>query len=196
MHSCEVLPLNYRLKKDADFSGFSKENWIGLLVTALFLAATVLLALPTHPFTLLNSASDTVMSLVYCIALFALLMISVRLQEKLHGIFIYKLCGCPVEYNNSMGIYLTASSGRYYVSKMGWIVCSLLPTLLWCGMLLIFSFVIGDNWFWAPYLLFLVSLSGVGGKLVGTFLLLSVPSSTYVQDNGASMKIYVPTEEA
>ena len=72
MHSCEVLPLNYRLKKDADFSGFSKENWIGLLVTALFLAATVLLALPTHPFTLLNSASDTVMSLVYCIALFAL----------------------------------------------------------------------------------------------------------------------------
>lgn len=196
MNSYEVLPLNYRLKKDVDFAGFSTENWIGVLVSLVLLAATVLLALPSHPFTLLSGAKDSVWALVYCVGLFAILMISVRLQEKLHGYIIYKVCGCPVEYNNSMGIYLCASSGRYYVSKRSWIISSLLPVFLWCAILLVFAFLLDEGWFWAPYLLFLVSLAGVGGKLVGVYLLLGTPRDTYVQDNGASLKIYTGVEEA
>lgn len=194
MNSYEVLPANYRLKKEVDFAGFSKENWIGVLLSAVLLVATVLLALPNHPFTLLSQAQDSIMSLVYCVGLFVILMVSVRVQEKLHGFLIYKFCGCPVEYNNSMGIYLCASSGRYYVSKKNWILSALLPVFFWCAMLLVFAFLVGSNWFWAPYLLFLVSLSGIGGKLVATYFLLSSPADTYVQDNGAAFKIYVPVE--
>lgn len=196
MVTYEALPQNYTLKREVDFAGFSKENWIGCLVSLVLIAACVLLALPTHPFVLLSQAKDSIMSLIYCIALFALLMISVRLQEKLHGYVIYKLCGCPVEYNNSMGIYLCASSGRYYVSKKNWILSSLLPVVFWCAMLLVFSFALGSNWFWAPYLLFLVSLASVGGKVVGTAVLLQYPSDTYVQDDGAVLRVYTTIGEA
>ena len=195
MDTYEALPQNYTLRKEVDFAGFSNENWIGCLVSLVLIAACVLLVLPNHPFTLLNQAKDSIMSLIYCVALIAILMISVRLQEKLHGYIIYKLCNCPAEYNNSMGIYLCANSGRYYISKKNWILSSLLPVVFWCAMLLVFTFALGSNWFWAPYLLFLVSLAGVGGKVVGTVVLSKYPANTYVQDDGAVLRIYTAIGE-
>lgn len=194
MKCCEALPLNYRLRKEADFAGFSKENWVGVGISALFLIIAVLCGLG-RPFTLLTATESSVKRLLYCVVLFALIMLSVRLQEKLHGFLIYKFCGCPVEYNNSMGIYPCASSGHYYVSKKGWILSSLLSVGIWSAVLLTFALVIGEKWFWAVYLLFIISISSCGGKLVGTYFLMGTPADTLVQDNAIRFKVYVPVEE-
>ena len=194
MKSYEALPLNYRLYREADFAGFSRENWIGVGLSALLLVLGVLAGIG-HPFALLTETDSSVRRLLYCAGLFLLLMLSVRLQEKLHGFLIYKFCDCPVEYNNSMGIYPCANSGHYYVAKKGWILSSLLSVGIWCVLMLIFALVIGEKWFWAPYLLFLVSLASIGGKLVGTYFLSKAPRGAIVQDNSMTFKIYVPVEE-
>ena len=194
MKCYEALPLNFRLYKEADFAGFSKENWIGVGISAVLLVAGVLLALG-HPFSLLTETASSLKRLLYCLVLFALIMLSVRVQEKLHGFLIYRICGCPVEYNNSMGIYPCANSGHYFVEKKGWILSSLLPVGIWCVLTLAATFLVTEKWFWAPYLLFLVSIAGVGGKLVGTFMLARSPKGSVVQDNALTFKIYAPVDE-
>ena len=104
-NSCEALPGNYRQTREIDFVNLSRENIIGLLLTLVLLVGPVLLVLPSHPFTLLSSAKNTVFSLIYCLGAFLLMVASMRLQAKLHGFCLYKTCGCPVEYV-SMGFYI------------------------------------------------------------------------------------------
>ena len=59
-NSCEALPGNYRQTREIDFVNLSRENIIGLLLTLVLLVGPVLLVLPSHPFTLLSSAKNTV----------------------------------------------------------------------------------------------------------------------------------------
>ena len=192
----EILPGNYRLVREVDFVGMSRENVIGLLLTLILLVGPVLLALPSHPFTLLSSAKNAVFSLVYCLAAFLLMVASMRLQAKLHGFCIYRFCGCRIEYV-SMGFYIVACSGRNYVvllMSMIEVQSGLIATALLCGLLLAASLAVSENLFWIPFLMFLVSLSGWAGKIVGLVILLRYPADTYLQDNGGSLKIYTAAE--
>ena len=61
-------------------------------------------------------------------------------------------------------------------------------------MLLAAAFVVSEQWFWLPFLMFLVSLSGWAGKFVSTAVLLRQPADSYLQDDGGTIKIYTPTE--
>ena len=97
-NSSEVLPGEYRQTRTIDFVNFSAENIIGLLLTLVLLVGPVLLVLPKHPFNLLFSAKNTLFSLIYCLVAFLLMVASMRLQAKLHGFCLYKVCGCPIEY--------------------------------------------------------------------------------------------------
>ena len=189
----EILPGNYRLVREVDFVGMSRENVIGLLLSLILLVGPVLLALPSHPFTLLSSAKNAVFSLVYCLAAFLLMVASMRLQAKLHGFCIYRFCGCRIEYV-SMGFYIVACSGRNYVRRGAWLLSTALPAVIWCGLLLAASLAVSENLFWIPFLMFLVSLSGWAGKIVGFAILLRYPADTYLQDNGGSLKIYTAAE--
>ena len=129
-NSCEALPGNYRQTREIDFVNLSRENIIGLLLTLVLLVGPVLLVLPSHPFTLLSSAKNTVFSLIYCLGAFLLMVASMRLQAKLHGFCLYKTCGCPVEYV-SMGFYIVACTGRMYVRRNSWLTGTLIPAVVW-----------------------------------------------------------------
>ena len=118
---------------------------------------------------------------------------SMRLQAKLHGFCIYRFCGCRIEYV-SMGFYIVACSGRNYVRRGAWLLSTALPAVIWCGLLLAASLAVSENLFWIPFLMFLVSLSGWAGKIVGFAILLRYPADTYLQDNGGSLKIYTAAE--
>ena len=176
-NSCEALPGNYRQTREIDFVNLSRENIIGLLLTLVLLVGPVLLVLPSHPFTLLSSAKNTVFSLIYC----------------LHGFCLYKTCGCPVEYV-SMGFYIVACTGRMYVRRNSWLTGTLIPAVVWCGLLLAAAFAVSEQWFWIPFLMFLVSLSGWAGKFVAIAVVLGQPAGSYLQDNGGSIKVYTPAE--
>ena len=97
-NSCEALPGNYRLSRTIDFVNMSRENVIGLLLTLVLLVVPVLLVLPSHPFSLMFSAQNAFFSLLYCAGAFLLMVLSMRLQAKLHGFCLFKTCDCPVEY--------------------------------------------------------------------------------------------------
>ena len=170
-NSCEALPGNYRQTREIDFVNLSRENIIGLLLTLVLLIGPVLLVLPSHPFTLLSSAKNTVFSLIYCLGAFLLMVASMRLQAKLHGFCLYKTCGCPVEYV-SMGFYIVACTGRMYVRRNSWLTGTLIPAVVWCGLLLAAAFAVSEQWFWIPFLMFLVSLSGWAGKFVAIAVVL------------------------
>ena len=118
-NSCEALPGNYRLSRTIDFVNMSRENVIGLLLTLVLLVVPVLLVLPSHPFSLMFSAQNAFFSLLYCAGAFLLMVLSMRLQAKLHGFCLFKTCDCPVEYV-SMGFYLVACTGRIYVRRNAW----------------------------------------------------------------------------
>ena len=156
-NSCEALPGNYRQTREIDFVNLSRENIIGLLLTLVLLVGPVLLVLPSHPFTLLSSAKNTVFSLIYCLGAFLLMVASMRLQAKLHGFCLYKTCGCPVEYV-SMGFYIVACTGRMYVRRNSWLTGTLIPAVVWCGLLLAAAFAVSEQWFWIPFLMFLCLL--------------------------------------
>ena len=190
-NSCEALPGNYRQTREIDFVNLSRENIIGLLLTLVLLVGPVLLVLPSHPFTLLSSAKNTVFSLIYCLGAFLLMVASMRLQAKLHGFCLYKTCGCPVEYV-SMGFYIVACTGRMYVRRNSWLTGTLIPAVVWCGLLLAAAFAVSEQWFWIP--MFLVSLSGWAGKFVAIAVVLGQPAGSYLQDNGGSIKVYTPAE--
>lgn len=192
-NSCEALPGNYRLSRTVDFVNLSRENVIGLLLTLVLLVGPVLLALPHHPFTLLASAKNAVFALLYCIGAFLLMVASMRLQAKLHGFCLYKVCGCPIEYV-SMGFYMVACTGRTYVRRNAWLTGTLIPAVVWCGLLLAASLAVSEQWFWIPFLMFLVSLSGWAGKFVGAAVLLGQPADSYLQDDGGTLKIYTLAE--
>ena len=192
-NSCEALPGNYHLSRTVDFVNMSRENVIGLLLTLVLLVVPVLLVLPSHPFSLMFSAQNAFFSLLYCAGAFLLMVLSMRLQAKLHGFCLFKTCDCPVEYV-SMGFYLVACTGRIYVRRNAWLTATLIPAFVWCGMLLAAAFVVSEQWFWLPFLMFLVSLSGWAGKFVGTAVLLRQPADSYLQDDGGTIKIYTPTE--
>lgn len=81
-NSCEALPGNYRQTREIDFVNLSRENIIGLLLTLVLLVGPVLLVLPSHPFTLLSSAKNTVFSLIYCLGAFLLMVASMRLAGQ------------------------------------------------------------------------------------------------------------------
>lgn len=97
-----------------------------------------------------------------------------RLQAKLHGFCLYKTCGCPVEYV-SMGFYIVACTGRMYVRRNSWLTGTLIPAVVWCGLLLAAAFAVSEQWFWIPFLMFLVSLSGWAGKFVAIAVVLGQP---------------------
>ena len=176
-NSCEALPGNYRQTREIDFVNLSRENIIGLLLTLVLLVGPVLLVLPSHPFTLLSSAKNTVFSLIYCLGAFLLMVASMRLQAKLHGFCLYKTCGCPVEYV-SMGFYIVACTGRMYVRRNSWLTGTLIPAVVWCGLLLAAAFAVSEQWFWIPFLMFLVSLSGWAGKFVAIAVVLGQPAGS------------------
>ena len=193
-NSCEALPGSYRLTRTVDFVNLSRENVIGLVLTLVLLVGPVLLVLPGHPFNLLSFAGDnTFFSLLYCVGAFLLMVLSMRLQAKLHGFCLYKVCGCPVEYV-SMGFYMVACTGRVYVRRGAWLTGTLIPAVVWCGLLLAAAFAVSEQWFWIPFLMFLVSLSGWAGKIVGAAVLLGQPADSYLQDDGGTLKIYTPAE--
>ena len=146
-NSCEALPGNYRQTREIDFVNLSRENIIGLLLTLALLVGPVLLVLPSHPFTLLSSAKNTVFSLIYCLGAFLLMVASMRLQAKLHGFCLYKTCGCPVEYV-SMGFYIVACTGRMYVRRNSWLTGTLIPAVVWCGLLLAAAFAVSEQGVW------------------------------------------------
>ena len=181
-NSSEVLPGEYRQTRTIDFVNFSAENVIGLLLTLVLLVGPVLLVLPKHPFNLLFSAKNALFSLIYCLVAFLLMVASMRLQAKLHGFCLYKVCGCPIEYV-SMGFYIVACTGRAYVRRNAW-----------CGLLLAAAFAVSEQWFWVPFLMFLVSLSGWGGKFVGIAIVLTQPADSYLQDDGGTIKVYTNRE--
>ena len=192
-NSCEVLSGEYRLSRTLDYVNMSRENVIGLVLTLVLLVVPVLLVLPSHPFSLMFSANNSVFSLLYCAGAFLLMVVSMRLQAKLHGFCLYKVCGCPVEYV-SMGFYLVACTGRTYVRRNAWLTGTLIPAVVWCGMLLAAAFALSEQWFWIPFLMFLVSLSGWAGKFVAIAVVLGQPAGSYLQDNGGSIKVYTPAE--
>ena len=192
-NSSEVLPGEYRQTRTIDFVNFSAENIIGLLLTLVLLVGPVLLVLPKHPFNLLFSAKNTLFSLIYCLVAFLLMVASMRLQAKLHGFCLYKVCGCPIEYV-SMGFYIVACTGRAYVRRNAWLTATIMPAVVWCGLLLAAAFAVSEQWFWVPFLLFLVSLSGWGGKFVGIAIVLTQPADSYLQDDGGTIKVYTNRE--
>ena len=140
-NSSEVLPGEYRQTRTIDFVNFSAENVIGLLLTLVLLVGPVLLVLPKHPFNLLFSAKNTLFSLIYCLVAFLLMVASMRLQAKLHGFCLYKVCGCPIEYV-SMGFYIVACTGRAYVRRNAWLTATIMPAVVWCGLLLAAAFAV------------------------------------------------------
>ena len=60
--------------------------------------------------------------------------------------------------------------------------------------LLAAAFAVSEQWFWIPFLMFLVSLSGWAGKFVAIAVVLGQPAGSYLQDNGGSIKVYTPAE--
>lgn len=192
--SCEALPANYRMEKAYDFAGFSRENLIGLLLSGVLLVGSVLLALPRHPFLVLEGVENPVMRLVFLAGLFAVLAVSMRLLGKLTGYLTFRLCESPIEYV-SMGIYILVSTGTRYVRRSSWIASALLPTLFWCAVLLCFCTALSERWFWVPFLMFVVAISSIGGKLVGIFLMLRYPKDTYVQDDAQTLRVYTCSGE-
>ena len=62
------------------------------------------------------------------------------------------------------------------------------------GMRQAAAFAVSEQWFWIPFLMFLVSLSGWAGKFVASAVVLGQPAGSYLQDNGGSIKVYTPAE--
>ncbi len=110
------------------------------------------------------------------------------LHEAIHGIFMKLFSDVKVNYGFT-GMYAFAGSSAYF-TKMPYIVIALSPIVIFGVLFAVLCFIVPPTWFWVPYFLQIMNVSGAAGDLYVTYKFTKLPSDILVNDTGVCMTVY------
>ena len=116
------------------------------------------------------------------------------LHEAVHGIFM-RLWGCGIKPTFGFGGVYAWAGSRAYFNRRCYLIIGLAPVVIWGVVLLIVGFLVPHAWFWVIYFIQIVNVSGAAGDFYVTARLMKAPDTLLVQDDGVSMRLYLPENE-
>lgn len=194
------VPEGHKLGRTIDLEQNKKQmllvNGLAILV-ACALIIPMLFLVPIQVLFKLDSLGTD--GLLLYILRFTVLVIGsilyVCLHEITHGI-VMKIFGAKRVKFGFTFVYAYAGSKDEYFKKWPYIIIALAPvTIFFVIFALICPFIYTTPWFWVVYFWQIQNLSGAVGDVFVTLLLLNKPKNSYIQDSGASMKVFVPRGE-
>jgi hypothetical protein len=183
------LPSDYQLLREIDLQKDQKSmllvNGLSLLIGAVLAVLGWALQRPQIPAEFPKLLGMAFGVLCGCAAYLVL-------HEWVHGIFIKRYCGQKAEYKFT-GMYACAGKKDAYFFKKQYIIIALAPVILWGIVLLGLNMITWQKGvFWPVYLIQLMNLSGAAGDFYVVAALSHLPAETLCNDDGASMRFYIP----
>lgn len=193
MKSVQTLPEGYSEIYKLDLQ---KDKKAALLVNAVALVISLILAVPMHfvvPIsTLFDMTGGLGRYLVRFGALILLYVLYIVLHEAVHGVAM-KICGTKKIKYGFTGLYAFAGSDDYY-GKKPYIFIALAPVILWGIVLAAITPFVPRDWFWVIYLIQILNLSGAAGDLFVTIRFSRFPKDILVKDYGVGMHVFSKTK--
>ncbi len=189
MKSVQTLPEGYSEIYNVNLQ---KDKKAALLVNAVALVISVILAVPMHfvvPISTLFDMTDGLgRYLIRFGALILFYVLYIILHEAVHGVAM-KICGTKKIKYGFTGLYAFAGSDDYY-GKKPYIFIALAPVILWGIVLAVINPFVPRDWFWVIYLIQILNLSGAAGDLFVTIRFSRFPKDILVKDYGVGMHVF------
>lgn len=193
MKSVQTLPEGYSEIYNVNLQ---KDKKAALLVNAVALVISLILAVPMHfvvPISTLFDMTDGLgRYLIRFGALILFYVLYIILHEAVHGVAM-KICGTKKIKYGFTGLYAFAGSDDYY-GKKPYIFIALAPVILWGIVLAVINPFVPRDWFWVIYLIQILNLSGAAGDLFVTIRFSRFPKDILVKDYGVGMHVFSKTK--
>ena len=189
----ETLPEGYIEAEKIDLVRNKKQmllvNALAIVLALGMLGFGMLIAPEGHAafFDLKNHASAAVFKgLALCLGSIVYLIG----HEAVHGVFMWHYSHRKPHFGLSFA-YAYAGSDAYF-AKGAYLVIALAPVTLWTLLLVLIQLLLPPDWFWVVWLIQISNISGAAGDLFVSLHLRKAPSTVLVQDDGTSMKVFLP----
>lgn len=188
------LPREYREAAQINLQSNKKElilvNGMAILIAAV-MAVIGLLSVPVTSFFDFESPKPTILRVcAILVGMFAY----IALHEVVHLIFMRAFCREVKPTFGFTGIYAYAAS-RAYFNRRDYLVVGLAPVVIWGIVLAVLNVLVPQPWFWVIYFIQIINVSGAAGDLYVAVRMLRMPKTLLVQDDGVSMRIYLPKKQ-
>ena len=188
------LPREYREAAQINLQSNKKElllvNGAAILI-AVVMAVIAVLFVPVSSFFDIPSPKPTILRIgVMLLGMLAYIV----LHEAVHLIFMRAFCREVKPTFGFTGVYAYAAS-RAYFNRRDYLTIGLSPVVIWGIVLIVLNILVPRPWFWVVYFVQIINVSGAAGDLYVTVRMLRMPNTLLVQDDGASMRIYLPKKK-
>ncbi|MBQ9784055.1 MAG: DUF3267 domain-containing protein [Clostridia bacterium] len=194
MRSTKDLPREYRETAQINLQSNKKELLLvngGAILIAIVMTAIALIFVPVNSFFDLETPMPTVLRIG---AMLVGMIVYLVLHEAVHCIFMRAFCREVKPTFGFTGIYAYAAS-RAYFCRRDYLTVALSPVVIWGIVLIVLNVLVPRPWFWVVYFVQIINVSGAAGDLYVTARMLRMPSTLLVQDDGVSMRIYLPKKK-
>ena len=188
------LPREYREAAQINLQSNKKELLLvngGAILIAVVMAVIGLLCVPITTFFDIDSPKPAILRI--CVMLLGMLAYIV-LHEVVHLVFMRAFCREVKPTFGFTGIYAYAAS-RAYFNRRDYLIVGLSPVVFWGIVLIVLNILVPRPWFWVIYFIQTINVSGAAGDLYVAVRMLRMPNTLLVQDDGVSMRVYLPKKK-
>lgn len=182
-----TLPEGYGVIHTVDLKNNKKQFWTVNLLSAAMAVILIWPAMYFVPFHTLFEGEPLEM-LARMAVLAVSLVAYVALHELVHGIFMKGFSGVKPHYGISW-TYAYAGSKAFF-NRRHYVIIALAPVVIWGVVLAVVTPLVSPAWFWVPYFIQIMNLSGAAGDLYVTARMSRMPADILVQDSGVAMTVY------
>ena len=189
----DALPEGYHRTETIDLLHNRKQLLLvnGLaIVLAVLLIGLGILVQPEGAAEALHIAADPLAFALKCLVAALASVGYIIGHEAVHGAFMWHYSHCKPHFGLSFA-YAYAGSDAYF-AKGAYLVIALAPVTLWTLLLVLIQLLLPPDWFWVVWLIQISNISGAAGDLFVSQHLRKAPSTVLVQDDGTSMKVFLP----
>ena len=193
----ERLPGSYELYERIDLTAEAAKPMaiFGIFLTAAMIFWGIFSA--KHPFS--EAFQMEVPRVLFAvIGMIVGMVVYIFIHEGVHGFFIKMFSGKPPFYGKELKKGMFYAGSNCFFGKLAYIVIALAPLIVWgiviARMLSELSARSPQFW-WYLYAIQIFNFTGSAGDVYITWRILRMPKEVLVQDDGISMKFFLPVKK-
>jgi hypothetical protein len=182
------LPSHYRVQKAIDFKT-NKGQFVILNLFSFVLLLPFIVPIVLGWIDRPAIESNLLLILWGSLGIFIVIII---IHELIHGYVYSKGTTQKVKYKFH-GFAASAGVPGVYFYKKHYLLVGLAPALIINPILLLFVFILKDQWQLIAYLILILHFTGCAGDFYVAWILRNMPKETLIEDYGIGMRAFVPT---
>ncbi len=193
----ERLPGEYDLCERIDLAGEAAKP---MAVFGIFLAAVMIfwgIFSAGHPIS--EAFRMEIPRVIFAIfGMIVGMVVYIFVHEGVHGFFIKMFSGKPPFYGKDLKKGMFYAGSRCFFGKFAYIVIALAPLIVWgivIALMLSELSAKSPQFWWYLYAIQILNFTGAAGDLYITWRVIRMPKEVLVQDDGISMKFFLPVKK-